>query len=53
MVWKVEAECDPREGAHSWGKEDMVGDVTCLATHRCITVALSSSLGMLGFSNFE
>ena len=36
MVWKVETECDPREGSHSWGKDDMVGDVTCLATHRFI-----------------
>ena len=34
MVWEVETECDPGEGAHSWGKKDMVGDVTCLATYR-------------------
>ena len=36
MVWEVETECDPREGAHCWGKDDLVGDVTCLATHRFI-----------------
>ena len=36
MVWEVETECDPREGAHCWGKDDLVGDVTCLATHRLI-----------------
>ena len=35
MVWEIETECDPGEGAHSWGKKDMVGDVTCLATYRC------------------
>ena len=34
MVWEIETECDPGEGAHSWGKKDMVGDVTCLATYR-------------------
>ena len=40
MVWKVDTECDPREGAHSWGKDDMVGDVTCLAMHRCLLTHL-------------
>ena len=40
MVWEVEIECDPGEGAHSWGKKDMVGDVTCLATYRCTIMFL-------------
>ena len=40
MVWEIETECDPGEGAHSWGKKDMVGDVTCLATYRCTLMVI-------------
>ena len=47
MVWEVDRECNPREGAHNWGKDDMVGDVTCLATHRCMVPFSSYSPDLL------
>ena len=48
MVWEIETECDPGEGAHSWGKKDMVGDVTCLATYRC-TIMFNSNNNTIMF----